>query len=253
MNALPRESAVDLVAIASIGMQADLARMESISHNTANVLTPGFKRQIAVTAGFSAEIAHYASGSVERTIPAPHLAATRVVIDPSSGALRPTGNPHDVAIEGGAFFEVLTPAGPAYTKAGSLRSDAQGRLVTLQDLPVIGTTGELRVTNTPFAIGADGDVTQDGRVAGRLKTVHFAHPEALVPSGNGLYRAGAAEVQDVRTPASLRVGFLEDSNVRSPQEMVRLTETVRHFESLQRLVQGYDETLEKTIRKLGDF
>jgi flagellar basal body rod protein FlgG len=35
--------------------------------------------------------------------------------------------------------------------------------------------------------------------------------------------------------------------------MVRLAETVRHFESLQRLVQGYDETLEKTIRKLGEF
>jgi flagellar basal body rod protein FlgG len=76
----------------------------------------------------------------------------------------------------------------------------------------------------------------------------------MVPSGNGLYLAVSAhQVQDVKTPSALRTGFLEDSNVSSPQEMVRLTETVRHFESLQRLVQGYDDTLEKTIRKLGEF
>jgi flagellar basal-body rod protein FlgF len=41
--------------------------------------------------------------------------------------------------------------------------------------------------------------------------------------------------------------------VSSPQEMVRMTETVRHFEALSRIVQGYDDALEKTIRKLGDF
>ena len=32
-----------------------------------------------------------------------------------------------------------------------------------------------------------------------------------------------------------------------------MTETVRNFESLQRLVHGYDDTFEKTIRKLGEF
>jgi flagellar basal body rod protein FlgG len=46
---------------------------------------------------------------------------------------------------------------------------------------------------------------------------------------------------------------LEASNVDSAGEMVRLTETVRHFESLQKIVQGYDATLEATIRKLGEF
>jgi flagellar basal body rod protein FlgG len=35
--------------------------------------------------------------------------------------------------------------------------------------------------------------------------------------------------------------------------MVRLSETVRHFEAMQKLVQGYDDSLEKAIRKLGEF
>jgi flagellar basal body rod protein FlgG len=56
-----------------------------------------------------------------------------------------------------------------------------------------------------------------------------------------------------RSSEPLRSGFLENSNVSSPQEMVRLNETVRHFEALQRIVQGHDESLENAIRKLGDF
>jgi flagellar basal body rod protein FlgG len=249
---------VDVTAIASIGMQADLARMESISHNTANVLTPGFKRQIPITSGFAAQVWQgMQQGDRQNTILTMQpttLVPVQMMVDPSSGALRHTGIVQDVAIEGQAFFEVATPTGPAYTKAGSLRTDAQGRLVNLQDFPIMGIGGEIRLNNTPFTIAANGDVSQDGRVAGRLKLVQFDHAEGLVPSGNGIYLAGSAQqVQDVKTPSALRTGFLEDSNVSSPQEMVRLTETVRHFESLQRLVQGYDDTLEKTIRKLGEF
>jgi flagellar basal-body rod protein FlgF len=244
---------VDVMAIASIGMQGDLARMESISHNTANVLTPGFKRQVTITSGFAAQVEQAGKSNPTVTMHTGGAAPVRVMIDPSAGGMRHTGNFQDVAIEGPGFFEINTPTGPAYTRQGSLRTDVQGRLVNLQDLPLMGTSGELRLSNTPFTISPNGDVNQDGRVVGRLKTVQFAHPEALVPSGNGIYQAGTAQVQDPKTPASLRVGFLEGSNVSSPQEMVRLTETVRHFESLQRIVQGYDETLEKTIRKLGDF
>ena len=241
---------MDVMAIARAGMQADEARMESISHNTANVLTPGFKRQITVSPGFAALLEQ---GVADRSTVRPAAGPVVTMVDPSSGALRHTGNGHDVAIEGAAFFEVATPTGVAYTKAGSLRTDVQGRLVTLQDAPIMGATGEIRLTGAPFTIAPNGDVFQDGRIAGRLKLVHFANPEALVPVGNGIYEAGAARVQEPKAPSSLRIGFLETSNVSTPQEMVRLTETVRHFEALQRVVQGYDETLEKTIRKLGDF
>lgn len=239
-------------------MQADLARLDSISHNTANVLTQGFKRHIAMTSGFAAQVQQGVQQGGRKTVnlimQASTTAPMQTMIDPSAGALRHTGNAQDVAIEGPAFFEVSTPTGPAYTKAGSLRIDVQGRLVNLQDLPVMGVGGEIRLNNAPFYIAASGDVTQEGRVSGRLKLVQFDHAENLTPRGNGIYLAGSAqETHDAKTPATLRTGFLEESNVSTPQEMVRLSETVRHFESLQRLVQGYDETLEKTIRKLGEF
>ncbi len=232
-------------------MLADQARMESISHNTANVLTPGFKRHITVTTAFGIQLDQaWAPTDAAAT----HMTElVRRSIDPSSGALRHTGKHHDVAIEGEAFFEIATATGAAYTKAGSLRTDLQGRLVTLQDMPVAGIGGEIRLTGAAFTVGPNGDVSQDGRVVGRIKLVQFANASELVPAGNGLYHIGTARIEEGKSSARLRTGFLESSNVSSPQEMVRLTETVRHFESLQRIVQGYDETLEKTIRKLGDF
>lgn len=243
---------MDVMAIASIGMQGDLARMESISQNSANALTPGFKRQIPVTSGFSVEMVSAQNGR-HLHLRSQEASPLRLTLDPSSGPLRPTGNPQDVAIEGPGFFEISSPDGRGFTKLGNLRADAQGRLVTGQGLPVMGSGGELHVTNSPFSVSANGDVTQDGRVIGRLKIVTFEQPQSLIPSGAGVYLAGTAQPQDARGAIALRPGFLEGSNVSTPQEMVRLTETVRHFESLQKIVQGYDEMLEKTIRKLGEF
>jgi len=57
----------------------------------------------------------------------------------------------------------------------------------------------------------------------------------------------------VVSSAKFRVGYLEQSNVNLPREMVSMTETVRHFEAMQRIFQGRDESLEKAIRKLGEF
>lgn len=243
---------MDALAIASIGMQADLARMESISQNAANSLTPAYKRQVATTPSFDVQVANAQNARMAqvRFQAAPPI---NLAIDPGTGAMRPTGNAQDVAIEGAAFFEVQTPAGPAYTKLGNLRADVQGRLVVGSNLPVMGTGGEIRVANTPFSIASNGDISQDGRIVGRLKLVAFEQPGQLQAAGAGLYLAGEAKVQDAAAGTALRTGFLEGSNVNTPHEMVRMTETVRHFEALQKLVQGYDGMLENSIRKLGEF
>jgi flagellar basal body rod protein FlgG len=35
--------------------------------------------------------------------------------------------------------------------------------------------------------------------------------------------------------------------------MVGLIESMRHFEAAQKIIQGYDDMLEKAIRKLGEL
>jgi flagellar basal-body rod protein FlgF len=61
----------------------------------------------------------------------------------------------------------------------------------------------------------------------------------------------AAMVSDV--DVQIRQGFLENSNVSSMQEMVQLMQTMRHFESMQKVATGYDEMMGTAIRKLGDL
>lgn len=238
------------MAIAGNGMQHDLQRMVTISQNMANVLTPGYKKQIVSGPAFAALVQGGLPSAAAATLA--DTAAT-LSIDPAAGALRHTGNLHDVAIEGAGFFEVESRTGPQYTRQGGLRADVNGRLVGAHDLPLAGATGDITLTPEPFTVDANGDVRQGERIAGRLKLVHFDNPEALEPVGGGLYQQGSAHLAGREVSSRVRAGFQEASNVNSAQEMVRLTETVRHFESLQKIMQGYDDVLEKSIRKLGEF
>lgn len=231
-----------------LGMQADEARLKAISQNIANVLTPGYKAQVPVTTSFVKQL-----DNLGRVLTDDAHAPASTVIDSRAGNLRYTGNLDDVAVEGAAFLELAGTSGPIYTRQGSLRVDVNGRLVGTQGLPVLGTSGEIVLANAPFSVSALGEVSQGGRVVGTLKLVSFDHPERLEALGNGTYAQGAARVDEGAGGARLRPGFSEASNVNSAQEMVRLSETVRHYEALHKVVQGYDESLEKAIRKLGEF
>jgi flagellar basal-body rod protein FlgF len=71
--------------------------------------------------------------------------------------------------------------------------------------------------------------------------------------GEGLFGLeNMAETEVVQAPR-LNVGQIESSNVVSSQEMVQIMSIARHAESMARLIQGADEMLEKTIRKLGEM
>lgn len=244
---------MDIVAIARVALENDLRRAESISQNVANVSTPGYKRQVAVVNPFELQMAS-ALGRQGLTAGTGGASTTRTVIDAAAGAARFSGNSQDVMIEGASFFEVATPDGLAYTRQGNLRTDAAGRLVTGADWPVMGEGGgEITLGPGAFTITANGEVRQQDRLVGKLKLVRFTDAAALEPNGGGTYRAGRAVVDNGRNADTLRIGFVEGSNVSTPQEMVRLTETVRHYEAMHKIVQGYDEAMEKAIRKLGEF
>jgi flagellar basal-body rod protein FlgF len=229
-------------------MQRDLQKLETVSQNVANTLTPGYKRQLLVSQPFGLQVQQ---GLLSTT--ASVASAATVYTDPTAAPFRFTGASHDVAIEGDGLFEISTPDGPRYTRIGNLRVDSQGRLVGAQDMPVMGQGGEIVLTNGNFDIAANGEVRQDGRVAGVLKVVRFDQAGSMQAVGNGLYAQGGAQPAEHVGAVRVRSGHIEQSNVNTAREMVALSETMRHFEAMQKLIQGYDDSLEKTIRKLGEF
>ncbi|WP_426340070.1 flagellar hook-basal body protein [Pseudoduganella sp. S-14] len=241
---------MDVNAIAGLGLQNDVRQMESISQNLANAVTPGYKKQLAMGTTFQAQLSQAA---LAQPLPLTLPSLQSSVIDAGAGRLRATGDAHDVAVDGTDFLELATPDGAAYTRQGKLRVDVDGRLVGDQGHPVVSSAGPLTLSNAPFTIDGNGDVQQDGRVVGRLKRVRFEQAARLQPLGGAMYALGGATVADPNSSAPVKLGFQEASNVDTTTEMVRMSMTVRHFEALARVVQGYDDNLEKTIRKLGDF
>jgi flagellar basal body rod protein FlgG len=242
---------MDPTIIAAAAMQQDTARLQGIAQNLSNALTPGYKKQIVATGSFAAQFRAASAGPVQAS--ATLSIPTQLLLDPSAGTLRSTGQSTDIAIDGAGYFELASPTGPLYTRRGSLRLDANGRLVGPQDMPVMGMGGQIVLGGDPFTITQNGDVIQNGATVARLRVVNFRQPELLEPAGGSSYAQGKAELDDVTVPARLRIGYEENSNVDTAREMVSLTETMRHFEAMQKIVQGYDEVLEKSIRKLGEF
>lgn len=242
----------DVLSITLHGMQQDMARMERIGMNVANALTPGYKREIGVARSFADHLFPGANEPAERKAEA--------VTDLQTGALRQTGRSLDLAVSGPGFFEVATARGTAYTRQGNFHVDPQGRLVTAHGYPVMGESGEIVLNGKSPAIDHAGFVSEtdplrangEMRIVDRLKIVSLEGGEALIRLGDGLISSMQSGDAAASEESRLHQGFLESSNVNALDEMVQLMQTMRHFESMQKALQGYDEMVGAAIRKLGE-
>lgn len=232
--------------IAAIGLQQDTERLRVLSHNVANVTTPGYKRQVAVQEAYSR--------AMQSELSAQSAMSTHT--DMSMGKLRATGHMLDIALGEREFLMVQLPSGGvALSRGGALKVDARGRLLTSGGLVVHGASGEvvLPAGAASVRLDAGGQVFADDKPVGALRVMRVVPDIPLSPLGAGLFALpNVADAQAVQAPR-LQVGYTEASNVVPAQEMVQVMATMRHAESMVRMLQGADEMLEKTIRKLGEM
>ena len=235
-------------------MQSDLRLMETLSQNMVNVSTPGYRRTIpanpAGSAAFERALQDARPATADSAAPS---AATTAPVDLTHGTVKQTGRTWDLAIEGDGYFELTTPNGLAYTRAGDFALDARGRLVAANGFPVQGTQGDVMLEGPDATIGRDGRIAQGGREVAQLRIVRFGQPNALRRDASGLLQPAPGTVGEPDARAQVLAGFLEGSNVAPMREMVTMLQTTRHFESAQKLYQGYDDMLGNAIQKLGQF
>lgn len=253
----------DIFGVALISMHNDMERMDRIALNLANVATPGYRREVVAVQPFT-DLVDAAAASGETSSVGEAQGSMQVLTDTRPGSVKATGQPLDLALSGDAFFEVSTSNGPAYTRQGNFRLDGSGRLVTAQGNPVMGTRGEIYLATRTPVIDVAGNITEPDAPVGtaasvpgvplaQLRIVRFDGAKTLARMGDGLVAAGSGMTVLSEGQAQVRQGSLENSNVSSMHEMMQLIETMRHFESTQRIAQGYDEMLGGAIRKLGDL
>jgi flagellar basal-body rod protein FlgF len=237
-----------IVAATEMGMLDDAERLRIISNNLANVGTVGFKRQLAVSPSFDQQLLQSAPGTQAGERAGSVLTA---YTDRSAGTLTHTGNPLDLALEGDAYFVIDTGLQEAYTRQGTFRLDADGQLVTANGEKVVTTEGDVRLTSPAPSIDAQGNIRDNGAVVGQLKLVTVNNPQSLLETGNGLYTATDSTVAAPADTARVRQGYTEAANVVTMNEMIKMIETVRHFEASQKMLQGYDAMLDRAITDLG--
>lgn len=233
------------------GMASQQLLIDTISNNLANVNTAGFKKQRV-----QFQDLYYENIPVGISSTASVGSGSRTVATDRSfrqGNVEKTDDPLSVAIEGQGFFIIDTDSGPAYTRDGSFRVNANGRITNAAGYPVVseGNSVEIPAAATEVSIGEKGVVS--GRVAGkvqqfgRIQIAVFQNNQGLEAVGGNLFRATQMSGEaKTCTPGSdgagvLRGGYIETSNVEIVTEMVNLIVAQRAFELNSKTVETVDQ------------
>jgi len=167
-------------------------------------------------------------------------------LDLGQGALTPTGNPLDVAIEGSGFFAIQTPQGVRYTRDGQFQRAQDGTLTTQSGDAVLDARGQpIRIPAGAVAVGEDGAVSVNGAVAGRIALSGFASPSSLTAEGGNRY-AAVEGAQPLPASGTLRQGALEASNQDVIGGSLQLVLMQRQAEMMQKAVSMFSNDLDKT-------
>jgi len=247
---------------AATGMEAQQLNIDVISNNLANVNTAGFKKsrvdfqdllyQMVRPAGTTEAQGAQVPTGIQVGLGTRPAAVQKIF---TQGDFQQTQNPLDLVIEGDGFFQILLPSGKtAYSRDGTFKLDAQGRVVTSDGYPL-----DPQITIPPEAtsisVGSDGTVSvilagqNAPQEVGQIQIAKFSNPAGLNNMGRNLFTISAASGEPiVDTPGlnglgTLAHGFVEMSNVKVVEEMVNMIVAQRAYEINAKAIQTADEML----------
>lgn len=263
------------------GQIAQQRKVETIANNIANANTAGFKKDrlafkehltalTKVPDDLDMPTGDWKPDDFYRTQGAEnaHVKVDGSYTDFEQGALNPTSNPLDLALNGKGFFEVLTPGGIRFTRAGNLSINNQGELTTAQGYKVLskldpekapaGTTPEIRVIKLPVdgkvSISQEGDIFNKTGQVGSISVVEFKDLDAVRKEGHSLFMNNDAKnIQRDKISTSVNQGFIEGSNVNAIKEMSELINAHRHFDNIQKAINTYDAISSKIVNDIARF
>jgi len=247
------------------GMGAQQLNLDVIANNLANVSTTGFKRSRADFEDLLYQNIKVPGSPVSGDTRSPTGIQVGVGVRPAAvqkiftqGDLVQTENELDVAIEGSGFFQVELPDGNvAYTRAGSLKRDANGGLVTSEgytvqpQITIPDNAKEVTISESGVVSAKLGDATESTEL-GTFELATFVNNGGLTAIGRNMFResdsSGAATLGAPGTEGygTLSQGFLEGSNVNLITEMASMISTQRAYEVNSKVITTSDEMMSTT-------
>jgi flagellar basal-body rod protein FlgF len=221
-----------------------LDALDLLANNLANTNTPGYKAQYAfyraLPAWLQASLTTPLNSAVNRY---GVLGGAR--LDLSVGNLETTGNPTDVALEGGGFFSVQTKNGVRYTRSGNFQLNTQRQLVTVQGDVVLGEAGPIQIPTGQPTISEDGTVSVDGALVAKLKVTEFSADTPLAPEGSTYFSAPAGAGKSATDP-QVRQGAVESSNANPVRAAVSLIDLQRTAQMMEKALSIFHNEFNKT-------
>ncbi|WP_139892090.1 flagellar hook-basal body protein [Bacillus sp. D386] len=268
---------------AASGMLAQQRKTELLANNLANANTVGYKEDQASVRSFPEMLlSSYEKVNlpVEESVSINHskyvgalntgVYVQETIPSFSQGDVKTTDNTTDMAIvdqampidpetnqSGTALFTVETPDGLRYTRNGNFTLDGSGYLTTANGYYVLDENRERILLNSEnFAISSQGEISEGTLNRGRIGISFSATPTAqLIKEGDGLYRINEGELPSAYTlnnvQFAVQQGSIEQSNVDSSKTMTDMMAAYRTFEANQKIVQAYDQSMQKTVNEIG--
>ena len=237
------------------GLLSRTQALDTAAGNLANTNTTGFRAQREYFRGVMAAVDPEIFGGVEGATTGVSNAVNSFGVlggsslDLSQGLLHATGNPLDLALQGGGFFTVRTAHGVQLTRDGSFLRGADGTLTTERGEPVLDTAGNNIVVPTGAVhVAPDGSVSVTGpegsSIAGRLGIVNFAAADLSAAGENRfIARAGAkATVADAQVIGE----NLEGANQDAVHGTMQLLLVQRQAEMMQKALNVFNNDMDKT-------
>lgn len=240
-----------LLYIAMNGAKHSLLNQAVTANNLANISTNGYKAQ---ENAFRA-LPVFGPGAATRTFSVESTPS----VDFSVGAIRTTGRPLDVAINGSGWIAVQDVAGQeAYTRNGSLQVGINGQLVTSNGMPVLGDGGPIFIPeDSEVTIGGDGTVSivtnnqfNAQTAIARIKLVNPPELE-MVRGDDGLFRQQNGRLATEDAAVTLASSVLESSNVNSVEALISIIDQSRFFDMQVKLMQKADENANRALQVMS--
>ncbi len=218
---------------AMTGLVARTQALDTAAANLANAQTPGYRaeREFFRSALLGPDAMDSQLGETVNNFGL--LGGDRLSL--AQGALEPTGNPLDLAIEGLGFFMVQTPNGPRYTRDGSFHRAQSGQIETQAGEPVLSAAGKpIAIPPGEVSVGADGAVSVAGGVVAQVGVFSFPPGTQLTAEGANRYVAPQGATPVVTKDASVHQGAIEAANEDVVQGSLDLIVMQRQAEMMQR-------------------
>jgi flagellar basal-body rod protein FlgF len=152
------------------------------------------------------------------------------------------------------FFKVQATEGVRYTRRGDFHVDSDGTLLTGNNMPVLNeANAPINIPETDVSkvsvnsLGEISILSVDGarNVVGQLGIVTINDNNNLKRESDTLYslEQGGQEIP-IEEPY-LAIGNLEMANINTTEEMALMIESMRTFESYQKVIQAYSKLGQK--------